>query len=355
MTLHTIHDLQGLKRHLHAALQLEHATIPPYLTALYSIRPGTNSEAAQILRTVAVEEMLHLTLVANVLNAVGGTVDLTRPGFVPAYPAYLPDGETDFQVDLRRFSPEAVETFLRIERPAALSPDGVRTVSRPPRSGALAAGRVHDDSEEHFYSIGEFYAAIETGLKFLHAQMGDALFRGDPARQIGPEYYYSGGGGLIVVTDMDSALAALELIAEQGEGIGAHIFDEEGEIAHYFRFHQLVAGRYYQAGDAPHAPTGGPVEVDWSATYPVRRNARLADYPEGSGIRLSAARFNADYARFLALLTRAFDGEPALFTDAVGEMFRLKEGFLQIMRTPIGTGEETAAPTFEIDAVREAL
>ncbi len=32
-------------RYLHAAMQLEHATIPPYLTALYSIHPGTNSDA----------------------------------------------------------------------------------------------------------------------------------------------------------------------------------------------------------------------------------------------------------------------------------------------------------------------
>lgn len=42
---------------------------PPYLTALYSIPPGTNSEAYHILRAVVVAEMLHLTLAANILNA----------------------------------------------------------------------------------------------------------------------------------------------------------------------------------------------------------------------------------------------------------------------------------------------
>ena len=99
-------------------MQLEHATIPPYLTALYSLHPGNNSDALHILRVVVVEEMLHLTLVANVMNAVGGTPDLTQPDFVPAYPAYLPDGEKDFQVDLQPFSKDAVKTFLKIERPA---------------------------------------------------------------------------------------------------------------------------------------------------------------------------------------------------------------------------------------------
>ena len=72
MSLTKITDIDGLHRHLHAAMQLEHATIPPYLTALYSIHPGTNAAATQIVRAVAVEEMLHLTLAANVLNAVAG-------------------------------------------------------------------------------------------------------------------------------------------------------------------------------------------------------------------------------------------------------------------------------------------
>ena len=353
MSLHLIQNVDGLTRHLYAALQLEHATLPPYLTALYSIRADTNAEASQIIRTVAVEEMLHLTLVANVLNAIGGTVDLTRPGFVPRYPAYLPDGETDFSVGLQRFSPEAVETFLRIERPADLAADDIRTVSRERHPHGIEAGRVSGDGEEHFFSIGEFYKAIETGLKFLHAQMGDRLFCGDPARQVGPEYYYSGGGGLIEVHDIDTALQALDLIAEQGEGIDDHIFDEDGEIAHYYRFHQLVAGKYYQEGDAPHHPTGAPVPVDWSAVYPVRANAQLADYAS-PGVRDQAAAFNADYARFLQMLTRAFGGEPAMFVEAVGEMFHVKDAFGKLMRTPLGDGE-TAAPTFEIDAAMEAM
>ena len=87
-------------------MQLEHGTIPPYLTALYSMHPGTNSDAFHVIRVVVVEEMLHLTLAANIMNAVGGTPDLTRPDFVPNYPAYLPDGETDFQVDVEAFSRE---------------------------------------------------------------------------------------------------------------------------------------------------------------------------------------------------------------------------------------------------------
>jgi hypothetical protein len=288
------------------------------------------------------------------MNAIGGKPDLTRPGFMPAYPAYLPDGEEDFQVGLHRFSPEAVETFLKIERPASLQTEEVRTVIRKAHPRALDAATTAGSDEEHFFSIGEFYKAIEAGLKRLHAEMGDALFCGDPARQITPEYYYSGGGELIAVTDLDSALAALDLIAEQGEGVTDHIFDEEGEIAHYYRFHQLVAGRYYVPGDLPHQPSGGPVAVDWDAVYPIVANARLADFPAGAPVTAMAEGFNRDYARFLGLLTRAFDGAPELFTDAVGEMFRIKEGFARIMKTPLGDGSgRHAAPTFEVDGLAD--
>lgn len=350
MSLHRIESADELHRHLHAALQLEHATIPPYLTALYSIHPGANPEARQIIRAVVVEEMLHLTLAANILNAVGGKPDLTAPGFVPAFPAHLPDGEEDFEVGLRRFSPEAVETFLSIERPAEATGEGVRTVRRAPASNPLGAARA-DDGEEHFYSIGEFYQAVEQGLETLHARMGDALFCGDPARQVGPEMYYSGGGGLTTVTDLASAKAALDLIAEQGEGVSGAIFDEDGEIAHYYRFQQLVLGRYYEPGDAPGAPSGGPVPVDWDAVFPIRTDARVADYPQGSELRAAAEAFNRGYASFLALVTRAFDGEPRLLVEGMAGMFRVKDEMGRLMRTPLGDGSGLhAAPTFEMPA-----
>ena len=208
---------------------------------------------------------------------------------------------------------------------------------------------MQEQGEEHFYSIGEFYKAIEQGLELLHAQMGDKLFSGDPARQITPEYYYSGGGGLFAVTDLASAKAAIALISEQGEGMTDAIFDEEGEIAHYYRFQQLLLGRYYQAGDTPGHPSGAPLAVDWDAVFPVKANARLADYPEGSALRAGAEEFNRVYAGFLALMTKAFNGEPSLFVDAVGDMFRLKELSYQLMRQPLpGQPGLHAAPTFEI-------
>lgn len=358
MTASRVKTVDDLHAYLHLAMQLEHATIPPYLTALYSMHPDTNLDAFHVIRVVAVEEMLHLTLAANVLNAVGGTPDLTRPDFVPAYPAYLPDGEADFQVDLQPFSRDAVNTFLKIERPDPAPGEEAKVVAtnRPPGQCLATAG---GDSEMRFYSIGDFYEEIRRGLERLDdelAKQGKTLFVGDPARQVTADYYYSGGGEIVAVTDIESAAAALRLIAEQGEGLGGGIYDTEAELAHYYRFQQLVKGRYYRVGDDADHPTGPHLRVDWDAVYPVKRNARVEDYPEGSELRAAALDFNLRYAEFLRFLTQAYTGRPELLLEAVVEMFRIKEQMNMLIRNPIpGMDGVNAAPTFEMATVAGAV
>lgn len=343
-----IETVDDLKRYLHLAMQLEHATIPVYLTALYSIMPGTNTDASHIMRVVAVEEMLHLTLAANLMNAIGGRPDLTAQGFVPSFPTPLPDGETDFTVSLMKFSREAVETFCKIERPGAAPADQPRHRKKSTSPGHLA--RVGESMS--FFSIGEFYAEIERGFHSLHEQMGQALFCGDPGRQVTSEYYYSGGGRLFAVTDSKSAAAAIALIAGQGEGLGGHVFDEEGELSHYYRFDQLRRGRYYVKGDRPHEPSGPTFDVDWDAVYPLKTDTRLSDLQGSRELVEAAEAFNATYADFLRQLTDAFNGNPSLLIPAVHTMFRVRDCALQLMHQPLPGVEGTnAAPTFEIPGV----
>jgi hypothetical protein len=203
-----------------------------------------------------------------------------------------------------------------------------------------------------YYSIGEFYEEIARGVRYLHrqyAEHGGQLFAGDPSRQVTPEYFYSGGGEMIPVTDLDSALAALRLIAEQGEGLGGGIYDAEGELAHYCRFQQLQIGRYYQKGDQPGCPTGPPLDIDWDAVYPVLKNARLENYPEGSELYAAAREFNELYADFLWFLTQAYTGHPELLLEAVWRMFRLRDGMNRLIHNPISRNDGVhAAPTFEL-------
>src|SRR4029453_8662609 len=65
-----IDTVDSLHEHLQWAIELEHFTLPPYLCALYSLAAVRNPEASEVVASVLVEEMLHMTLAANLLNAV---------------------------------------------------------------------------------------------------------------------------------------------------------------------------------------------------------------------------------------------------------------------------------------------
>ncbi|WP_275413708.1 ferritin-like domain-containing protein [Streptomyces rubrogriseus] len=86
----TLDDLRG---HLQWAIEVEHSTLPPYLTALYSLDAERNADAVQLIGGVFVEEMIHLALAANLLNAVGGRPVLDAPHMLPPHPRTMPHAD----------------------------------------------------------------------------------------------------------------------------------------------------------------------------------------------------------------------------------------------------------------------
>ncbi|MDH2414430.1 ferritin-like protein [Nocardioides sp. CER19] len=332
-----IDSMESLREHLQWAIELEHATLPPYLCALYSLDPQRNRAAAEVVESIFIEEMLHLTLAANLLNAVGGSPILDSPRLLPAYPTTLPHADRSFDVELLPFGPQAIELLLRIERPSV---------------------REAAPESEGYETIGQFYAAIRAGLVDLCAELGeDAVFSGDRARQATPTVPYGGSGRIIAVDGLDSALQALDEIVEQGEG-AAHrdVWDgdhdmfhpDRDEVGHYFRVLELKLGRRFQRGDTPvSGPSGEPVTVDWDGVWPMRPNPRIADHEPGSEIRVAQERFNVSYCTLLNHLEQAFNGNPGLLGAAVGEMYGLKAQAQALMQLPNEDEESTAGPTFE--------
>lgn len=109
--------LDCLKGMLRAAVRLEFATIPPYLTALWSIKDDLHPVARSI-REVVQEEMLHLALTCNLLASLGEAPDLCA--WAPRYPGPLPgDVHHGLEVSLRPLDDEALRAFVRIESPAS--------------------------------------------------------------------------------------------------------------------------------------------------------------------------------------------------------------------------------------------
>ena len=92
-----------LHYYLQKAVELEHSTIPPYLTAMFSLKPGTNRRIGELIRSVVNEEMLHMTIAANILIATGGSPQINAPDFVPKYPGPLPMNVGDLRVGIEAF------------------------------------------------------------------------------------------------------------------------------------------------------------------------------------------------------------------------------------------------------------
>lgn len=317
------------------AIELEHATLPPYLCALYSLDQERNPAAVEVVGSVFAEEMLHLALAANLLNAVGGTPRLDTPEMLPPHPRPMPHGDRSLELSLVPFGAEALEMFLRIERPAAV--------------GAPA-------ESDGYETIGQFHEAVEAGLRDLCAELGEhAVFSGNLARQVTGGFRQS-AGKLVVVNDLASALAALEEIVEQGEGLShGEVWDgyqdvfhpDRDEVAHCFRFEELKLGRRYRRGDTPNsAPTGEAIAVDLAGVLPMRPNPRMADHEEDSPIRVGQEQFNIIYCTVLHQLEQAFNGNPAKLVAAIGTMYALKGQAQTLMRMPDEAGT-TAGPTFE--------
>ena len=229
-----------LRQLLQTCVEIEHSTIPLYLTAAWSM-DDNKSFAYNVTHGVAIEEMLHMTDAANLLNAIGGAPDIDQPSFVPRYPIVMPI--INVSSSIASFSRRTYGTFEKIE------------VEGPAKT------------------IATTYAYVADVLTQLVAAPGEAaVFPGDPARLV--NVTTRGGERTTVVTTLAAAVAALEGISDQGSGCpspdppGFNLSAGAlgGGLAHFARFKEVLVGREYRTGDTVDSgPTGAAVAVDWRA------------------------------------------------------------------------------------------
>jgi hypothetical protein len=332
--------VDGLRTALQNAVELEHATIPPYLYAYYSLDPSKNTEIATLVRSVVLQEMEHMAIASNILTAIGGAPAIDVPAFVPTYPGPLPGGvEEQLTVHLAPFSLDLVhDTFMEIEEPE-------NQLEFPVKEELLEAAPPGK-------TIGQFYAAVNESI----ASQGDSIFTGDRSWQVTEVF---SPGDLPAVTNVASAAAAIETIVEQGEGTSQSPLDRgpDGEIAHYYRFAEIYyGGELIPNPDPPPNPTpaelylydkaGHPIPFDASGVYPLPSNPSTAGYPPGSKASRLCSTFNYGYTNLLKVLHATFNGAPDQMAVAIGMMESLREQATEMVSVPVGNGTN-AGPSFE--------
>ena len=246
------------------AIALELATIPTYLYTYYSINRAQDQDAlytklynqltefgtineskakdlaqelkvdilvyanksAALTMSVVIEEMLHLALSSNVKQMVCQVApDLMGIGKVLTFPTQLDGHEPEFPINEGKLSLKQLTTFLQIESPQPFTPQ-------------------FDDSQRRavveYKTIGRLYEMIEACIKENfpgpYKKRPQLL---PPEKGAKPRPYYSqnsmntvyydrdhnprfanetSSGELVGVHNSDSAVEALHLIVEQGEG-----------------------------------------------------------------------------------------------------------------------------------------
>ncbi|TXH64889.1 MAG: hypothetical protein E6Q88_14840 [Lysobacteraceae bacterium] len=322
---------QELHRYLQNAIELEHSTIPPYLTAMLSLRPGRNQRIGEMIRSILIQEMLHMSIAANILIAIDGRPVINHPRFIPKYPGPLPMDIGDLTVGIEAFSIAVVKnTFMAIEQPENEIP--VRKLALP---GA---------EEARYATIGEFYDAIKDKIVAL----GPSIFkqRTAPPQVVAPRWFPI--DKLYPITDPDSACRAIDLIKLEGEGTSVTPFQSPGDPAHFYKFGSIAAGRELIRTPTGYAYGGAVIEFDPDGVWPLRANCKIADFAPGTHARTRIEQFAYNYSALLNALHDAFNGRPERIDVAIGLMYDLRVLSVAMMQTVADakTGL-TVGPSFE--------
>ena len=222
-----VKDREELIYLLTEAAEFEHVVMCAYLYAQWSLkkedsRDITDTEKEAIgrwrasIRTVAMEEMLHLALVNNMMAALGAAPHFARPDF-PVRQGYFP---SDLDFHLAPFNEQTLQHFVFIERPEGIEVEDGKGFTHESHYHRVVCTDLLSPTARDYASQGHLYHGIAQAIRGLAERIGEEkLFVGHgEAQMTSAEFPLP---GLFRVTGVESAMKALEEIVHQG-AVPAH-------------------------------------------------------------------------------------------------------------------------------------
>jgi len=326
-----IDSIADLRNAVQTAIELEHSTIPPYLTANFTLSNTGNDDISNLIGSIVGEEMLHLSIACNLLNAIGGSPVLNKPGFVPTYPGPLPGSvDTGLIIPLAKFSLALVkDKFMAIEEPE--DPIHIKLLAK---------------TEADSLTIGQFYAKIKNMIETLEAaanKEGSTIFTGDPKNQMTFAKFFP-EKLLFPITNKAEAFRGINIIVDQGEGTTTNPFVNPDDTsdgatpdpAHYYRFEEIYKGKtlVQDPKTKVYSYSGAPIPFNDALIPNMRENPKMNDYPKDSLAYVNSKFFNYNYTSLLNSLHRTFNGEPEQINASMGLMFALRLYALKLLAIP---------------------
>jgi hypothetical protein len=303
------HDVAWLQNALQAGIQLELATLPPYLSALFSIADQT-SATFNLINDIVFNEMTHFGLACNLLAATGAQPAIVEGYRETTYPGPLPGGvkpkcddtflpffkcDPDFEVvlgfnDLQSFAKMA----MQIEYPED-------PVPRPTPAALVPM--------ETFPSIGEFYKAVENAFIANTPQIPYTT-----TKQLTKP-----GMDITLVDNLANAVKAIDLIRGEGEGASKTPFFN-GNLSHFYAFGEIYRGAEFVFDEK--TGTG-----DWTGkSIPPVVVAQMTPIPEGGYPNPAATAVaplrscDQNFTDMLTELDAAWAGNAASLKTAITRM-----------------------------------
>ena len=271
----SVNDREELIFLLTEAAEFEHTVMCTYLYAQWSLKrdesEGISSGEKEaidrwrgLMRSVALEEMLHLALVNNLLAAIGAAPHLSRPDF-PVAQGYFPSG-VDFH--LAPFDEHSIEHFVYIEKPEGIEIEDGAGFHHESHYERVVCTDLLTATPREYQSQGHLYHGIAQAIQRLAAEFGEeGLFLGHGEAQLSSAEFPL--PGLFEVTGVQTAMKAIEEIVLQGEGAPAHRKD-----SHYARF-AAIRDEYLELRKA---------RPDFVAAHPAAVNPVLTEFARSDNV-----------------------------------------------------------------------
>jgi hypothetical protein len=234
------------------AIAIELTTIPCYLSTYYSVKRAQDQEtvyntmfaqvndkklaeeltmdvllyankAAGIIMSVAVEEMLHMSLACNVNQASVAAPKVMDVGESLSYPATLFADATEFKINRAPLSLSALITFLEIESPNEFEKD--------PTIGVFYEKLITyvKNNDMKWRDTGKYPQLVPTQPYYSANSINTVYYDANHK----PQYPNAAdSGGIIEVDGVGTAVAAMNEIIHQGEGPGKGtqlVFEKDGK------------------------------------------------------------------------------------------------------------------------------
>jgi hypothetical protein len=308
-------DVEWLKGALQTAVALEHSTLPLYLSAMFSLKIQ-NYTTYNLIRSVAMEEMGHMAIAANILSAIGGRPEIA--GLHHGFPSHgLPGGaEPDVVARLAKLSKRQLQNFMRVEVPSFLL--------APEYAG------------EEYPTIARLYQSIKDAIAQNEDELRTLVRQGGTSNQVGDDIGFttiSPTGGADPVSQLTSGI---DEILEQGEGSSSETLhadpSSEGEESHYCKFAEIYYGHRYTEPSPPvelTRQTESRFFTGYSIPFPEVMNvlavpadgyAKLLEAdPNGGEVGAALTAFDTAYAAILANLDAGWNGPAAASWPTLGK------------------------------------